>query len=98
MMTFQEVTAKREATKLEAQRLHLRSQESRQEFELAKGKQDLEKGELELSKRKHEDEHHLAQKQAKFNAAMARYPLLLAQWEEEGRRGPRPLIPDWDYM
>jgi hypothetical protein len=38
----------------------------------------------------------IATKKAKFEAAMARYPLLVAQWEESGRTGPRPEVPDFD--
>jgi hypothetical protein len=116
MTTYQQIVSKREEARLEGQRLTLRAQESRQAFELEMGKQDLEKGEQELAKRKHEDEHKLAlgeqdlakrkhedehklaQKKARFDAAMARYSLLLAQWEQEGKQGARPSIPDWDYM
>jgi hypothetical protein len=110
MVIHMEASLKRLNVRLEVERLKLRSLESRQEYELEKMKQEAKKSKQEWEKRKQEsekshqeflkklqeDKQSLARKKAKFDAAMLQYLLLLAKWEEEGKQGPPPPVPDWD--
>jgi hypothetical protein len=75
-----------------SKRANTRLETQRLRVEEAKYLVELEKG---------KGMNDIAAKKARFEAAIARYPLLVSQWEQSGKEGPKPevpKVPEFDSM